>query len=89
MLKVFEPIEAKSVESVFSKAATTVKIQTKAVIPMAMMSTVRIVRKSCVLIEPKAIRMFSLNNFSMMAVCHEITIFVTSLFLKRIIYFKI
>ena len=79
MLKVLEPIEAKSEESVFSKAATTVKMQTNAVIPIAIINTVRMVRKSCVLMEPSAIRTFSLNNFNIMRVCHEFTIFVTSL----------
>ncbi|MNT01073.1 hypothetical protein D3C72_1355250 [compost metagenome] len=66
MLKVLAPIEAKSLEIVFSKAETTVKIPTKAVIPIAIIKTVRMVRSNCVLIEPKAIRIFSLNNFSIM-----------------------
>jgi hypothetical protein len=38
--------------------------------------------------ELKAILTFSLNSCSMMRVCHEFTIFVTSFFLSRIIYFK-
>ena len=88
MLKVLEPIEAKSVDKVFSNAATTVKMQTNAVIPMAIISTVKMVRSSCVRMELKAILTFSLNSCSMMRVCHEFTIFVTSFFLSRIIYFK-
>src|SRR6218665_2592374 len=63
-LKVFAPIEAKSDESVFSRAAVNVKMPTKAQIPRPMINTVRIVRSNCVLIEPIAIRTFSLNNFS-------------------------
>jgi hypothetical protein len=53
---------------VFSKADTTVKTPTKAVIPMAMINTVRVVRNICVLIEPTAIRTFSLNKFSIIVV---------------------
>ena len=66
MLKVLAPIEAKLVEMVFSKAVTTVRIPTKAVIPIAIIKTVRMVRNNCVLMEPNAIRIFSLNNFSIM-----------------------
>lgn len=88
MLKVLAPIEAKSDEMVFSKAETTVRMPTRAVIPMAIMSTVRMVRSNCVFTEPIAIRTFSLNNCSIILICHEITIFVTSLFLGGIIYFK-
>mgnify|MGYP000571679329 CR=1 FL=1 len=79
MLKVLAPIEAKSEEMVFSKAETTVNIPTKAVIPIAMIKTVSVVRNNWVLIEPTAIRTFSLNKFSIVAICHENTIFVTSL----------
>ena len=62
MVNVLEPIEAKSLEIVFSKAETTVRIATKAIIPMAIMSTVNMVRSNCVRIEPSAILTFSLNN---------------------------
>ena len=79
MLNVLEPIEAKSVDKVFSNAATTVKMHTSAVIPIAIINTVKMVRRSCVLIELSAILTFSLKSFSMIGVCHEFTIFVTSL----------
>jgi hypothetical protein len=68
MLKVLAPIDAKSDEMVFSNAETTVKIPTKAVIPMAIISTVRMVRNNWVLIEPKAIRTFSRNNLNIVAI---------------------
>jgi hypothetical protein len=55
MLNVLEPMETKLLDIVFSSAATTVKIHTKAVIPMAMIKTVRIVRNNCVLMDPRAI----------------------------------
>ena len=68
ILKVFAPIDAKSEEMVFSSAETTVRILTKAVIPIAIIITVRTVRNNCVLIEPNAIRIFSLNNFNIIMV---------------------
>ena len=40
-------------------------MHTKAVIPMAMIKTVKIVRSNCVLIEPVAMRIFSLSNLNM------------------------
>ena len=77
MLKVLAPIEAKFPDKVFSKAATSVKIPTKAVIPMAIMSTVKMVRSICVLMEPKAIRTFSLRSFKFILVRHKFNFFVT------------
>ena len=68
MLKVLAPIEAKSEDSVFSKAETTVRIPTKAVIPMAIINTVRMVRNNWVLMEPVAIRTFSLNNLNIVPI---------------------
>jgi molybdopterin biosynthesis enzyme len=68
MLKVLEPIEAKSDDKVFSKAETTVKIPTNAVIPMAIINTVSMVRNNWVLMEPKAIRTFSLNNLNIVLI---------------------
>jgi hypothetical protein len=46
MLKVFEPIEAKFVDNVFFKADTTVKIPTNAVIPIAIIKIVSMVRNN-------------------------------------------
>ena len=83
MLKVLAPIDAKSEEIVFSKAETTVRILTKAVIPIAIINTVRTVLNNCVLMEPNAIRIFSLNNFNIIAVWHENTIFVTNFLFKN------
>jgi len=62
MLKVLAPIDAKLEETVFSKAETTVKILTNAVIPIAIITTVKIVRSNWVLIEPNAILIFSFTN---------------------------
>ena len=53
-------MEAKFPEIVFSKAEITVKIPTNAQIPIAIIKTVKTVRNNCVLIEPSAIRIFSL-----------------------------
>ena len=68
MEKVLAPIEAKSEDKVFSKAETTVRIPTKAVIPMAIINTVRVVRNNWVLMEPKAIRTFSRNNLNIVSI---------------------
>ena len=67
-LNVLAPIDAKSDEIVFSSAETTVRMLTRAVIPIAIINTVRTVLNNCVLMEPKAIRIFSLNNFTIIAV---------------------
>ena len=56
------PIEVKSLVIVFSKALTALKIPTSAVIPMAIIRTVKIVLKSCVLILSNAILTFSRNK---------------------------
>lgn len=68
MLKVLDPIEAKSEDSVFSKAETTVRIPTKAVIPIAIINTVSMVRNNWVLMEPNAIRTFSRNSLNIIIV---------------------
>jgi hypothetical protein len=57
-----EPIEAKSLLIVFSKALTALKIPTKAVIPMAIIKTVSVVLRIWLLIESKAILIFSFNS---------------------------
>ena len=67
-LNVFAPIDAKSEDIVFSSAETTVRMLTKAVMPIAIISTVRTVLNNCVRMEPSAIRIFSLNNFNIIAV---------------------
>jgi hypothetical protein len=54
---VFDPIDAKSEDMVFS-AETTVRIPTKAVIPIAIINTVSEVRNIWVLMEPAAIVRF-------------------------------
>jgi hypothetical protein len=48
-IKVLDPID--EVEEWCSRAETTVKTPTKAVIPMAIINTVRVVRNICVLME--------------------------------------
>ena len=68
MLNVLAPIEAKSEDNVFSKAETTVRIPTKAVIPMAIINTVRMVRNNWVLMEPVAIRTFSRNSLNIVPI---------------------
>ena len=68
MEKVLAPIEAKLLVNFFSKAAITVKITTKAMIPMAIINTVRVVRNNWVLMEPKAIRTFSRNNLNIVPI---------------------
>ena len=55
-------MEANFEFNVLSMAATTVRIPTKAVIPIAIITIVRIVRSNCARIEPKAIFIFSLKT---------------------------
>ena len=67
MLKVLEHIEAKLVDKVFFKAETTVNIPTNAVIPIAIIKIVSMVRNNCVRIEPRAIRIFSTVNLNIIS----------------------
>ena len=58
---------AKLEDKVFFNAETTVRIPTNAVIPIAIIKIVRMVLNNCVLIEPSAIRIFSLVNLNIIS----------------------
>ena len=78
----FGPLEESSLEEIKQQFETNVFgviRTTKAVIPIAIINTVSMVRNNWVRTEPIAILTFSLNKFSIVPICHENTIFVTSL----------
>ena len=59
-------MDAKLVDNVFFKAETTVNIPTKAVIPMAIINMVSMVRSNCVRMDPMAILIFSEINVNIL-----------------------